>query len=232
LRGEKKKRWKEFLYFRFQVRPSTFFQKCRDQQSYINQLLRTQQQHLTQIKDLRDRLDREMAKNTNSNYSSSSSKANIFSVLDTDQPLEMGDSAVAIKSENQVQKQSRSTDQSCEEAKRPIKTESLNDFLLNVKKSCKKEQNNQPAPATQNDFKSKDSDSVIVSVSHDANQIAEHSSVLDKSPCLTVSFSSPNLRVTTSFSSSSDSVSRFYFLLISSKLSQLKLLSGRRSTGN
>jgi hypothetical protein len=224
------------FFFRFQVRPSTFFQKCRDQQSYINQLLRTQQQHLTQIKDLRDRLDREMAKNANSNYSSSSSKSNIFSVLDTngDQPLEMGDSAIASKSENQVQKQSRSTDQSCEEAKRPIKTESLNDFLLNVKKSCKKEQNNQPAPATQNDFKSKDSDSVIVSVSHDANQIAEHSSVLDKSPCLTVSFSSPNLRVTTSFSSSSDSVSRFYFLLLSSKLSQLclKLLTGRRSTGN
>jgi hypothetical protein len=46
--------------------------------------------------------------NANSNYSGSSSKSNIFLVLDTngDQPLEMGDSAVASESE----KQSRSTE--------------------------------------------------------------------------------------------------------------------------
>lgn len=37
---------------RFHVRPPTFFQKCRDQQWYINQLLTLQTQHMTQMNNL------------------------------------------------------------------------------------------------------------------------------------------------------------------------------------
>lgn len=46
------------LELRFQVRPTTFYQKCRDQQWYINNLLRTQALHLTEIKTLSERLTR------------------------------------------------------------------------------------------------------------------------------------------------------------------------------
>lgn len=54
---------KDTLELRFQVRPSTFFQKCRDQQWYINQLLRAQSSNLSQIRELKDRLEREQNKN-------------------------------------------------------------------------------------------------------------------------------------------------------------------------
>lgn len=54
---------KDTLELRFQVRPSTFFQKCRDQQWYINQLLRAQSSNLSQIRELKDRLEREQSKN-------------------------------------------------------------------------------------------------------------------------------------------------------------------------
>lgn len=45
------------------MRASTFFQKCRDQQWYINQLLRQQAQNLSQIRELKDRVEREQIKN-------------------------------------------------------------------------------------------------------------------------------------------------------------------------
>lgn len=54
---------KDTLELRFQVRASTFFQKCRDQQWYINQLLRQQAQNLSQIRELKDRLEREQLRN-------------------------------------------------------------------------------------------------------------------------------------------------------------------------
>jgi tripartite motif-containing protein 37 len=53
---------KDTLELRFQVRASTFFQKCRDQQWYINQLLRQQSQNIAQIRELKDRLEREQIK--------------------------------------------------------------------------------------------------------------------------------------------------------------------------
>ncbi|XP_055316274.1 protein PF3D7_1417600-like [Sitodiplosis mosellana] len=54
---------RDSLELRFQVRPSTFFQRCRDQQWYINQLLKKQWHHETEIKQLKDRLRRESLKN-------------------------------------------------------------------------------------------------------------------------------------------------------------------------
>lgn len=62
------------LELRFQVRASTYYQKCRDQQWYINRLLRQQQEQLNKIKDLKQRLDREISKNKSlsSNVSSES----------------------------------------------------------------------------------------------------------------------------------------------------------------
>lgn len=54
---------KDTLELRFQVRPSTYFQRCRDQQWYIHQLLKTHQQQAAEIGDLREQLDREKKQN-------------------------------------------------------------------------------------------------------------------------------------------------------------------------
>ncbi|XP_037094908.1 E3 ubiquitin-protein ligase TRIM37-like [Pollicipes pollicipes] len=52
------------LILRFQVRPPTFFQKCRDQQWYINQLQTIQTQYVAQINDLKERIAMEMTRGT------------------------------------------------------------------------------------------------------------------------------------------------------------------------
>lgn len=51
------------LILRFQVRPPTFYQKCRDQQWYINQLETGQNQYVQQINDLKERLAIELSRN-------------------------------------------------------------------------------------------------------------------------------------------------------------------------
>lgn len=51
------------LILRFQVRPPTFYQKCRDQQWYINQLETSQTQYIQQINDLKERLAIELSRN-------------------------------------------------------------------------------------------------------------------------------------------------------------------------
>lgn len=48
------------LILRFQVRSPTFYQRCRDQQWYITQLISVQNQHVMQISDLKERLTMEM----------------------------------------------------------------------------------------------------------------------------------------------------------------------------
>lgn len=52
------------LILRFQVRPPTFYQRCRDQQWYISQLVTLQNQYATQINELKERLSIEIARNT------------------------------------------------------------------------------------------------------------------------------------------------------------------------
>ncbi|KAK3930976.1 E3 ubiquitin-protein ligase TRIM37 [Frankliniella fusca] len=51
------------LILRFQVRPPTFFQRCRDQQWYINQMITVQNQYVAQINELKERLSIEVARN-------------------------------------------------------------------------------------------------------------------------------------------------------------------------
>lgn len=53
---------KDTLELRFQVRPATYFQRCRDQQWYINHLIKRQWQQEAEIINLKDRLRREMAR--------------------------------------------------------------------------------------------------------------------------------------------------------------------------
>lgn len=63
------------LVLRFQVRPPTFYQKCRDQQWYINQLETNQAQYVHHINDLKDRLIMEMSRNSSK---SPGKKANLL----------------------------------------------------------------------------------------------------------------------------------------------------------
>ncbi|XP_012225328.1 serine-rich adhesin for platelets-like isoform X2 [Linepithema humile] len=51
------------LILRFQVRPPTFYQRCRDQQWYISQLATVQNQYLGQINELKERLAIEISRN-------------------------------------------------------------------------------------------------------------------------------------------------------------------------
>ncbi|XP_011503781.1 PREDICTED: E3 ubiquitin-protein ligase TRIM37-like [Ceratosolen solmsi marchali] len=52
------------LILRFQVRSPTFYQRCRDQQWYINQLLTIQNQYATQMNELKERLMIEISRST------------------------------------------------------------------------------------------------------------------------------------------------------------------------
>lgn len=51
------------LILSFLVRPPTFFQKCRDQQWYINHLLKIQGQYIAQINELKERLNMKVTRN-------------------------------------------------------------------------------------------------------------------------------------------------------------------------
>lgn len=70
---------RDSLELRFQVRPSTFFQRCRDQQWYIQQLLKSQWQHETEIMHLKERLRREIGRNKHHTSTSGSSITEITS---------------------------------------------------------------------------------------------------------------------------------------------------------
>ncbi|XP_057658821.1 E3 ubiquitin-protein ligase TRIM37-like [Diorhabda carinulata] len=54
---------KDTLVLRFQVRAPTFYQRCRDQQWYINQLQTVQHQYITQINESKERLATEISRN-------------------------------------------------------------------------------------------------------------------------------------------------------------------------
>lgn len=65
---------RDTLELRFQVRSSTFYERSRDQQSFIRQLIKKQSNQTNEIRQLKDRLRREMARNrhcNNSNHGSS-----------------------------------------------------------------------------------------------------------------------------------------------------------------
>ncbi|KAG1714255.1 E3 ubiquitin-protein ligase TRIM37 [Nymphon striatum] len=67
------------LILRYRVRPPTYFQKCRDQQWYINQLQSSQAQYVCQINSLKERLGTELSKNQgNPANSSQSNSSNIY----------------------------------------------------------------------------------------------------------------------------------------------------------
>ncbi|CAH0555806.1 unnamed protein product [Brassicogethes aeneus] len=72
------------LVLRFQVRAPTFYQRCRDQQWYINQLQTVQNQYISQINESKERLAAEISRNA------------VAATLGNVQPVDMG--GVLVKS--------------------------------------------------------------------------------------------------------------------------------------
>lgn len=216
---------KDTLELCFQVRPSTFFQRCRDQQWYITQLLHNQAQDRTQIKALKDRLDREIKKAksvvspTNSSDASTSSSSNsscktktVSTTTATEQPPLLGTAASAI---NGAEIAGESDDNSLEAAQKNAE--------IKEKKSLIRITNNI------DEFPPTDDDDILVitnllqTVKYLGNGTDNQGSSLAmacrpstsgicsstkivKRPMLSISMSSPNLRgADNSLSSSSDS---------------------------
>jgi tripartite motif-containing protein 37 len=71
------------LVLRFQVRSPTFFQKCRDQQWYIQHLESSQQNFINQVNELRERLAIELSRQTTSNNNTVTAAAAATSIITT-----------------------------------------------------------------------------------------------------------------------------------------------------
>ncbi|XP_063359944.1 uncharacterized protein LOC134649160 [Cydia amplana] len=76
------------LILRFQVRPPTFYQRCRDQQWYINQLINMRSQHILQINDLKERLSLEMSRNSMAATRAPTTATPAAQATDTDNPAQ------------------------------------------------------------------------------------------------------------------------------------------------
>ncbi|XP_063620066.1 E3 ubiquitin-protein ligase TRIM37-like isoform X2 [Cydia splendana] len=76
------------LILRFQVRPPTFYQRCRDQQWYINQLINMRSQHILQINDLKERLSLEMSRNSMAATRAPTTATPAAQASDTDNPAQ------------------------------------------------------------------------------------------------------------------------------------------------
>lgn len=82
---------RDTLELRFQVRPSTFFQRCRDQQWYINQLLKKQNHQEVEMKQLRDRLKREISRNRH--HVSGNGRGSSITEITTNPTITLGESS-------------------------------------------------------------------------------------------------------------------------------------------
>lgn len=69
---------KDTLVLRFQVRSPTFFQKCRDQQWYIQHLESAQQNFVNQVNELRERLAIELSRQQSNNLSNTTKDTKIY----------------------------------------------------------------------------------------------------------------------------------------------------------
>lgn len=88
---------RDMLELRFQVRPSTFFQRCRDQQWFISQLVKKQGHLETELKQTKDRLKREIARNKyHSHNSNGNSGASITEINPSSSSVSVGDNCQLI----------------------------------------------------------------------------------------------------------------------------------------
>lgn len=195
---------KDTLELRFQVRASTFFQKCRDQQWYINQLLRQQSQHLSQIRELKDRLEREQIKSITMAQSSAPdvgklSKSKLMKDTHAEDVLVIQQQHAIFNDATCYNNLTEDLRKLSSDASRNRNRTSVNHNEDKQEMSRKREtQKSSSEAVAKSSGKSKSSTSAIA-----------HSSTVGESKTTTttslaISFSSPNLATNTSFSSGSD----------------------------
>ncbi|KAL7041942.1 hypothetical protein ACKWTF_000966 [Chironomus riparius] len=198
---------KDTLELRFKVRASTFFQKCRDQQWYINQLLRQQSQNLSQIRELKDRLEREQMKSLTLAQSATATTSDgmgkltkyklipdshVDDLLFVQQQQAIFNDATSFSITDDLKK--LSSDASRNRNRSGIHENHSNESA----RKCELSQ--QQAQKSSHD-KSKDKSLEKAKQSSSATMSNETKTTTS----LAISFSSPNLATNTSFSSSSDS---------------------------
>lgn len=187
---------KDTLELRFQVRASTFFQKCRDQQWYINQLLRQQSQNLSQIREVKDRLEREQMKNMSLTQASASD--------------------IGKLSKMKMLKDSNAEDLLVIQQQQAIFNDAtsfsnLTDDLRKLSSDASRNRNRQSASLENHDSarKSSESNGKFGKAKQSSSAIGcfstQNEGRTTTTTSLAISFSSPNLATNTSFSSSSDS---------------------------
>lgn len=190
---------KDTLELRFQVRASTFFQKCRDQQWFINQILRQQSQNLSSIRELKDRLEREQMKTV---------------TLETA-------SAIEIQKMNKMKMKESHHDDMLVHQQLAIFNDAtsfsnLTDDLRKLSSDASRNRHRSSAQTENHDSSRKSETTHKMSeakssgkAKHSASAISHFSAPNEArtitTTSLAISFSSPNLATNTSFSSSSDS---------------------------
>lgn len=192
---------------RFKVRASTFFQKCRDQQWYINQLLRQQSQNLSQIRELKDRLEREQMKSLTLAQSATATTSDgmgkltkyklipdshVDDLLFVQQQQAIFNDATSFSITDDLKKLSSDASRN---RNRSGNHENHNN------ESVRKSELSQPQAQKSSHDKSKDKSLEKAKQSSSATM----SNDAKTTTSLAISFSSPNLATNTSFSSSSDS---------------------------
>ena len=171
---------KDTLELRFQVRASTFFQKCRDQQWYINQLLRQQSSNLSQIRELKDRLEREQMKSLAS--AADMGKLGKKHVKDSH-----SDDLQVIQQQQAIFNDATSFSNLTEDLRKLSSDASRN-------RNRHQESHRSEKSVDKSSAKAKQGSSAIMNEPRTTTTTS-----------LAISFSSPNLATNTSFSSSSDS---------------------------
>ncbi|CRL01532.1 CLUMA_CG014186, isoform B [Clunio marinus] len=188
---------KDTLELRFQVRASTFFQKCRDQQWYINQLLRQQSQNLSQVRELKDRLEREQMKSITLVSNVDVGKLNKLKIMKDSEDLHVIQQQQAIFNDaanfNNLTEDLRKLSS---DASRNRNRHQESQQESQTRKSELKILSGSKSPTN----KAKQSSSAVVHSSTTQNETKTMTTT-----SLAISFSSPNLATNTSFSSSSDS---------------------------
>lgn len=185
---------KDTLELRFQVRASTFFQKCRDQQWYINQLLRQQSSNLSQIRELKDRLEREQMKSISLAQSNASEmgKMGKLKLVKDSHPEDM----LVIQQQQAIFNDATSFSNLTEDLRKLSSDASRN---RNRHQDANKNETSVQKPSSEQNGKPSGK------AKHSASATVQGETKTTTTTSLAISFSSPNLATNTSFSSSSDS---------------------------
>lgn len=183
------------LVLRFQVRAPTFYQRCRDQQWYINQLQTVQNQYISQINESKERLAAEISRNAVAAANLVSNPQDVAESGNVQQPFAAGsnmETNVASTNTQQVATKNNSTTAGCSMVLIPPKGNRASNTEIGHCNATALEGSNTSilsSSSTQTQILNK------TSVNNEEEEVAESSSMSTPRQLLGlgVSLSSPNL---------------------------------------